>query len=104
MTATQRLKPKDRTAQLLDVAATLAIKDGWNSITRQQLADAAGVEPGTVSHRFGTMGEMRRSLMRHAIANEILPIIAQGVAVKDKHAMKAPEALRIKALASLTPQ
>lgn len=94
----KRLPPLERSTQLLDIAVDLAAKHGLANVTRDQVAKAASIAPGTVSNRMGTMTEMRRSVMRHAVAKENLAVIAQGLATKDRFALKAPEALRLRAL------
>lgn len=97
----RRLKPDERSSQLLDVALKLAGKHGLSNITREQIADAASVSPALVSARLGTMVAMRRAVMRQAIAREALGVIAQGLVARDPHALKAPAALRQRAVAAL---
>jgi len=97
----KRLPPDVRGAQLLDVAIALATKHGLANITRDQIAETAGVAQGLVSLRLGTMDKMRRAVMRNAVSREILPIIAEGLASRDRFAMGAPEALRKRAAASI---
>lgn len=100
-TSHTRLTPAARTAQLIDVALKLAAKHGLANIRRDQIAEAADVSQGLVTERLGTMPEMRRTVMRQAVAREVLPVIAEGLAAKDKFALKASPELRKKALASL---
>lgn len=100
-TSHTRLTPAARTAQLLDVALKLAAKHGLANIRRDQIAEAADVSQGLVTERLGTMAEMRRTIMRQAVARQVLPIIAEGLANKDKMALKAAPDLKAKALASL---
>lgn len=100
----ERLAPKDRTKQLLDVAVKLAAQHGWRALTRRQIAEEAEVSPALVSARLGTMEAMRRSVMRRAIATESLPIIAEGLLVRDAQALKASPALRDQAIASIGAQ
>ena len=75
--------------------------------TRELLAHAlavasqAGVSPGLVSARLGTMAELRRAVMRAAVAAGTLRVVAEGLAMGDKHAMRAPVELRAAALSSL---
>lgn len=90
-----------RRSQILDKAVELATTIGYGVLSRDKLAAALGCAPGTVSHHFGTMPQFRRALMRHAIQTKNLPVLAQGLAVKDAHALKAPENLKKQALASL---
>lgn len=97
-----RMKPKERTAQLLDVAIDLAAQHGLSNVRRDQIAEAAGVSQGIVTLRLGEMPEMRRAVMRQAVKRGILSIIAEGLVNGDKHATKADPDLKQRALASLT--
>lgn len=97
----KRLPPEVRGAELLDIAIELARVHGLAMITRDMIAAHAGVAAGLVSLRLGTMPTMRRTIMRNAVTREILPIIAEGLAVRDTHAMGAPEELRQRAAASM---
>lgn len=99
----QRLSPEVRTEMILDVAVGLAARHGIYAVTRNQIAAEAKVTPGLVTFRLGTMDAMRRSVMRRAIAKEILPVIVQGLLAKDPYAKRAPEDLRRRALESLMP-
>lgn len=96
-----RLTPEVRKAQLIDVALKLASKHGLANLRRDQIAEAAEVSPALVSHCLGTMTEMRRTIMRQAVARQVLPVIAEGIVAKDKAALKAPPDLKQRALAAL---
>jgi AcrR family transcriptional regulator len=96
---TVRTSPAARTAELLEVALRLAAAQGWNAITRDDIALAAGVSPGLVSARLGTMDAMRRSVMRAAVTRGLVAIVAQGLAVRDRHALRASDELRAAAAA-----
>lgn len=89
-----RLSPDIRTEQLLDAALALAAASGLRTMTRDALAEAAGVSPGLISARLGTMDAMRRSVMRAAVTQGCIPVVAEGLALRDKHALRADEALR----------
>ena len=93
------LKNADRTDQITGVALALAgkVPGGYKAVSRDAIAAAAGVSPALVSHRLGTMDNVRRAIMRAAIKAEDVKVIAQGLAIGDPHARKAPEALRQKA-------
>lgn len=101
MTKNKRLSPEARGGLLLDVAIELAKAHGLARITREQIATQAEVSPGLVSARLGTMEAMRRTIMRNAITREILPIIAEGIATRDRFALEAPEELRQRAAAHM---
>lgn len=70
-------------------------------ITREGIARAAGVSDALVTYHLGTMADLRRAVMREAVRAECLPVIAQGITARDRHALKAAPELRQKALASL---
>jgi AcrR family transcriptional regulator len=98
----QRLDPKERQEQILSAALDLAERKGWQTLTRDGIADHAGVSPGLVSLHMGTMNKLRRTVMRAAVQRERLPIVAEGLAVRDAQALKASPELQRKALATLT--
>lgn len=98
---TTRLKPTDRKTQILDAALAVAKKQGYAHVTRDAIAAEAGCAPGLVSHYLGTMVDTRRDIMRAAIRQRVLPIIAQGLAANDRHARKAPDDVKQAALASI---
>lgn len=98
---TTHMTPVARSASLLHAAAELAKKHGYQNVTREQIAKAAGVSEALVSHHLGTMPNMRRALVRHAIANNILIVIGQAIAARDPHVRKVDAKLKMIALASL---
>lgn len=100
-TTTTRLKPTDRKTQILGAALTAAKRDGYARVTRDAIAREAGCAPGLVSHYLGTMASTRRDIMRAAIRERVLPIVAQGLVAKDPHARRAPADLKEQALASI---
>lgn len=99
--ARTRLDPKVRTNQLLDSAIDLAQKRGYEKLTRDGLAAHAGVSQGLVGVHFGTMTQLRRAVVRRAIRDRLLDILAQALAANDPVAKKAPEELRRAAVATL---
>ena len=97
-----RLKPDDRKLQILRAALIVASKDGGlSTISRQAVAAEAGCAESLVSRYFGTMVEFKRTIMRAAVHNQILSVVAQGLAMGDKHAQKADPELKSRALATL---
>lgn len=91
---TQRLTPSDRTNDLLDTALQLAVDHGWRNLTHHAVAVAAHVSNGLVVARLGTKQEMLRAVMRRAVNRGVVPVVAEGLAVGDKHARRAGETLR----------
>lgn len=93
------MNPTDRTRELLAVALKLAAAEGWRSLTRDGIARAAGVSYALVTHRLGSMDAIRRSVMRAAVRERCVAVVAQGLAVRDRQAMRADDELRALAAA-----
>lgn len=94
-------KSSVRVEELLGAGLQLAVAKGYQQISRADLAQAIGVAEGTVSLHFGTMQQFRRSLMRAAVHRRHLAVLAQGLAMKDAEALKAPADLRDEAANSI---
>ena len=86
---------------VLTAAIELAMRDGFSNITRDGVAKLAGVGAGTVNLYYGTVPQLKRDVMRAAIKQQLLPIIAQGIAARDPRALRAPAGLQRQALDSL---
>ncbi len=97
-----RLKPDDRKLQILRAALIVASREGGlSTLSRQAVAAEAKCAESLVSRYFGTMVQFKRTIMGAAIHNQILPVIAQGLAMGDKRAQAADPELKSKALATL---
>lgn len=93
-----------RKEQIMNACLKLARKHNYTSVTRPMIADACGCSEGTVARIIGTMTQLDRNIMRHAIAKEDLIVLAQGLATKNKHALKASDELKIAAAEALKPK
>ena len=93
----QRLQPDVRREALLDHALALAEADSYTTLTHQGIAASAGVSQGLVVARLGTKPQILRDVMRRAVATGNARVVAQGLARRDPHAMKADPALRERA-------
>ena len=98
---TQNLPAKERKKQILDQAVAQATELGYQNVTAAGVAAALQVQPSLIFHYFDNVADLRRQLVRAAIKNEVLPVIAQGVAMKDRQVMRAPVELRNRAVANL---
>jgi AcrR family transcriptional regulator len=83
---------------LLNVAINLALTKGYTNVTRDEIAAKSGAAMGTVTNVLGTMAQVRRSIVRHAIRTEMLTIIAQAVIAKDKLIKKVDQDLKNRAM------
>lgn len=91
-----------RIEHILGVSLDVAERDGFAKLSRTTIAEECGVSESLITYHFGTMPDFKRTVMRHAIKNERLAIIAEGLAIRDPHARKASDELRARALASLS--
>jgi AcrR family transcriptional regulator len=73
---------------LLDAALFLAEKFGYQRVTREQIALHADVATGTVTNYLGTMKQLRRTLVRHAVRTGNRRVIAQAVVAQDPYVMR----------------
>lgn len=97
----KRLGAGTRRKAIIAAATKLAMKHGYSNITREAVATEAACSPATVSVYFPLFGDVKRQVMREAIEASNLAIIAQGLAVRDRLAMRAPDGLKRKAIESL---
>lgn len=89
-----RVSPKLRREQILAAAVELAKTDGYHKMTRDDIAKRAGVSTGLVTKYFSTMPALRRDVMRAAVRNNVAEVVAQGLANRCTHALKASPELK----------
>ena len=92
---------KSKKQAILLVAVHLAKRDGYTVVTRDEIAETAGVAMGTVTNHLGTMTQIRRAVVRYAIRTEVMQIILQALVMKDPLIRKLDPDLKKRALASL---
>lgn len=98
--AKTRMAPADRKEQLLQLAIGLAEEKGYNRINRLMIVDAAAqqlgedITDGLVSRYFGQRHSLRQAVLFAGIERGNLTILAQGLALGDVHARKAPVEMR----------
>jgi AcrR family transcriptional regulator len=83
-------------ARVLDAAIQCAEEDGWHYVTREKVAQLAGVATGTVNNTLGNVTEMKDAVMNEAVKRGLLPIVADGLAYGNPIARGAPEELKKK--------
>jgi len=101
MSKRKRLGGKERRDEILKAALKVSARVGFNNIERADVARVAKCSEALVSSYFGTMQQLKKSVMRAAVVQENLIIIAQGLAIKNPHALKAPPEIRSAAAQSL---
>ena len=96
------LKPEIRADQILSACIRIIKDHGWNALSRDIIADEAECAAGTVNHVFGTMHFLREEVMKRVVllvesgdhCDELLMVIASGLARGDVNAKKAPKLVK----------
>lgn len=91
----------DRDNRILDAALRLAEADHYNFITREAVAEAAGVSPALINSVHGTMVGLKRAVLTAAVERRVVPVVAQGLGDRHAIALAAPEDLKLEAAAYL---
>lgn len=99
--STKRLDPEVRREQILDAALRVAERDGYDRMTRVAVAVTAKCSGATVQYYYTSMDQLRRCVMRAAVRKPVLPVLAQGLARRDRIALRADPELRRRALEAL---
>lgn len=94
-------KVDDRNRRILGAAVELAAAGSYQHITREQVAERAGVATGSVNNAYGTMAALRDAVVAEAVAAEHLGIVGQALAAGHPAARAAPPGLKDSALRSL---
>lgn len=94
----KRLAPDVRREQIVEAALRVAKRDGYDRMTRADIAKAAGCSAASVQYHFGTMEQVRRHVMRAALRVPVLEVLAQGLARRNRIALRASPELRAEAL------
>lgn len=97
-----RMAPTKRKTQMLGVALKLAETIGFEALTRDKIAEACGLSAAMVNVRFGTMTNIRRDVLRAAVQNKSLTVIAYGIVTQHPAVKKIDPELKEQALKSLS--
>lgn len=90
-----------RKNKIIVTAMEHARAHSYLTLKRTEVAEAAGVAVSLVSHHFGDIAGLRDEVMRRAVAESDLVIIAQGLTNRDPIAIDAPEPIKRAALSAL---
>ena len=94
----ERLKPDERRARILDAALGVAEREGYHTLRQRDVAAAARCSMSLIHWYWGGLPAMRAAVLARAIEREHLPVVLQGLAMRDPVALAAPELLRRAAL------
>lgn len=96
-----RMLPAERKEVILQAASQLAIREGFNAVTKEAVAKESSVSAGLVLFYFFTMDELKELVMQRAIAHGHHSIVLQGLAYYHPTAINAPLEVRQAAAATL---
>lgn len=98
----ERLTPDQRKEMILSAAIAVIRDKGWDALTRESVSHEASIAVGTINYSYGTMDHLRDEVMRFAIAkpddNQMLQVIAKGLACGNEVAQSAPKEIKTAAL------
>jgi len=93
---------KERKDEIMSAAMTLASKPGgFGRVTLVEVAKLVGCTHQLILHYYSTVTQFKRDIVREAIRQENLQILAQALILNDQHAKKAPDELKRKVFNSL---
>lgn len=103
MSKQRRYPPDVRRELILSTACALAA-DGvpYYRLTREQIARAAGLSGTALQYHFGPIALLRQAALEYAVQHEMLPVIAQALAVRDPTVRELPDRVRQRAAEYLT--
>lgn len=87
-------------AAILRAGLAEARRAGVLSMSRREVAGAAGVAPSLISHYFGSMGDFQNEVVAEAVRVRDLLVIRQGIAANFPAALAAPQDIRQAAIMS----
>ena len=85
----------------MTAALIVAARCGYQTMSREAIAQEAGCSTGLISRYFGTMLQLRRAVMRAAVTRGDQAVLAQGLAARDPNARAASTSAQLDALQEL---
>jgi len=79
---------------LLSKVYKMAQDQGFDTLTRDTIAEYCNCAIGTINYHFHTMEKLRNAVMRKAVASKNLEIMSCGIASRNKVALAAPVELK----------
>ncbi len=112
-------KIENRNRTVLEAALAVSKDKGWHALTRDGVAERAGVAAGSVNNAFGTMDGLRDAVMGYAVAlvhackvdgyshdkpvyDDMVAIVSSGLAAGHDAVRNAHPDVRAEAVAHLT--
>jgi len=93
-----RMAPDTRRLQLIEAGLAVAEHVGFVGMTREQVAGAAEVSPALINQYFDGFEAFKSDVMRLAILQESLQVVAAGIVTGHPTALRADENVKRRAL------
>ncbi len=98
----RRLSPLERRLQIINGFIAVAVRQGYQTVTREQVAKHLNISDALVTRYFDdSITGLRLQAVQKAIDDKNLIILAQALAVNEPIANIAPRALKEQAAALL---
>ena len=96
--STKRLTPEQRKHLILEAAVELSIYEGYEKLTRENVAAMADCTPSLVTpHYYRSMEVLKAAVISYAVDNKILEILAEALVYRSPLVEDLPHALRTRA-------
>lgn len=97
MSKRQTLTSEVRSDQILSAAIDVARRDGWEAVTRDNVAEEADCAVGTINNMFGVMYNLKKAVIAKACEMveagdhdvNLVTVVAKGLASGDAGARNA---------------
>ena len=97
-----RMNPLARKEQILQTALDISIEKGYRNVTRIEIARRMQCAKGLITHYYKGIENLRKIVLQSAIQREIIPILAQNLAVWGEETAQLTPELKQKVLKYLT--
>jgi AcrR family transcriptional regulator len=74
----------------------------YYELSKKQIARALDISPGLIYHYFESIDDLKKEILTHAVENEIVEIVTDGLAQRDPIAQKASKELKEKCSTFIT--
>jgi hypothetical protein len=82
---------------IVKTATQMAVKHGYDKLTRDAIATKLGIFPSSVSFHCKSMKNLRNLIVAHAIEEGYTAVVGQALANRHPAALAAPAAVRERA-------
>jgi len=96
------VQPNQTRDNIIRAAVSLATQRGLAGISAGAVAEKTGIAKSTVFHHFSSMSKILDEVMRVAVRDSLVRIVADGLLRNHRVARAAPQDLKAKAAKTLT--